>query len=80
MKDFDIKVCNIQPTGVHTNMVEEYNKECPSNPLRMEHLLQPDDISDTVEYILNSSKNCVPQEILLLAQREIYENVLKSKL
>ena len=62
VREYGTKVCTINPGFVNTSMV---------NPERLnpELMMQPNDIAEAVNYVLNSSETACPTEILIQPQR-----------
>tara|TARA_B100001079_G_scaffold129582_1_gene111185 strand:+ start:42 stop:791 length:750 start_codon:yes stop_codon:yes gene_type:complete len=62
VREYGTKVCTINPGFVNTSMV---------NPERLnpELMMQPDDISQVVQFILNTSTTACPTEITIQPQR-----------
>eukprot|EP01084_Bolivina_argentea_P023478 43796_1 len=72
LKDYGIKVCQIMPGWVNTEMVNKYDG------LILENMIQSSDISYTVNFILNCPETMCPLEILVCPQYTVKKN--KSKL
>eukprot|EP01083_Nonionella_stella_P002628 7528_1 len=64
LKDFGIKVCQIMPGMVNTEMTKKYEET-----MILENMIQSNDISYAVNFILNCPDTCCPLEILLYPQR-----------
>jgi NADP-dependent 3-hydroxy acid dehydrogenase YdfG len=62
VRDHGIKVSTIMPGFVETAMTSAYD-------FNAAHLIQPDDVADAVEYVLNSSAGCCPTEIVIRPQK-----------
>ena len=68
VREYGTKVCSINPGFVNTSMV---------NPKRLnpELMMQPSDIARAVHFILNSSENACPTEIVMQPQRSPWKKV-----
>ena len=62
VREYGTKVCTINPGFVNTSMV---------NPERLnsELMMQPNDIAEAVNFVLNTSKTACPTEIIIQPQR-----------
>ena len=62
VREYGTKICTINPGFVNTSMV---------NPERLnpELMMQPNDIADVVEFVLNTSETICPTEITVQPQR-----------
>ena len=62
VREYGTKICTINPGFVNTSMV---------NPERLnpELMMQPNDIADVVEFVLNTSETICPTEITVQSQR-----------
>ena len=62
VREYGTKVCTINPGFVNTSMV---------NPERLnpELMMQPNDIAEAVNFVLNASETACPTEILIQPQR-----------
>ena len=62
VREYGTKVCTINPGFVNTSMV---------NPERLnpELMMQPSDIAEVVNFVLNTSETACPTEILIQPQR-----------
>lgn len=65
VREKNIKVCAICPGFVNTGFVS-------NNKINREKMIQPDDVADTVRYVLNSSDTFCPTEITMRPQRSPY--------
>ena len=66
VREFGTKVCNIKPGWVNTPLVK--NAEGIDKAL----MIQPDDIAQTVLYVLSMPETACPTEILILPQKSPY--------
>ena len=62
VRDYGIKVSTIMPGYVETALTAPLN-------LNANHMIQPEDVADAVQYIVNASNTCCPTEIVLRPQR-----------
>ena len=67
VRDFGTKVCTIMPGYVNTELVR-------SNDLNSELMIQPEDIAQTVLFVLSIAGTACPTEITILPQRSPYLN------
>jgi len=65
VRGFGTKVCTIKPGYVNTSLVR-------SDELNSELMIQPEDISQTVLFVLSMPDTACPTEIVLLPQRSPY--------
>jgi NADP-dependent 3-hydroxy acid dehydrogenase YdfG len=65
VREFGTKVCTIQPGYVNTDLVR-------SDKLDSELMIQPEDIAQTVLYVLSMAGTACPTEITILPQRSPY--------
>jgi len=61
VRDQGIKVSTIMPGFVETDLTRELGMDT-------QRMIRPDDIADTIEYVLSVSTNCCPTEIVLRPQ------------
>ena len=68
VREYGTKVCTINPGFVNTSMV---------NPERLnpELMMQPSDIARAVHFVLNTSENACPTEIVMQPQRSPWKKV-----
>ena len=68
VREYGTKVCSINPGFVNTSMV---------NPKRLnpELMMQPSDIARAVHFVLNTSENACPTEIVMQPQRSPWKKV-----
>ena len=62
VREYGTKVCTINPGFVNTSMV------IPDR-LNPELMMQPNDIAEVVNFVLNTSETACPTEILIQPQR-----------
>ncbi len=67
VREFGTKVCTIMPGYVNTELVR-------SDKLNSDLMIQPEDIADTVVFVLSMAKTACPTEITILPQRSPYLN------
>jgi len=67
VREFGTKVCTIRPGYVNTALVR-------SDDLNPELMIQPEDIAQTVLFVLSMSSTACPTEIAILPQRSPYLN------
>lgn len=67
VREFGTKVCTIQPGYVNTELVR-------SDKLNPDFMIQPEDIAQTVLYVLSMAGTACPTEISILPQRSPYLN------
>lgn len=65
VREFGTKVCTIQPGYVNTELVR-------SDSLNSELMIQPEDIAQTVLFVLSMAGTACPTEITILPQRSPY--------
>jgi NADP-dependent 3-hydroxy acid dehydrogenase YdfG len=65
VREFGTKVCTIKPGYVNTSLVR-------SDELSSELMIQPEDISKTVLFVLSMPGTACPTEIVMLPQRSPY--------
>ena len=65
VREFGTKVCTIKPGYVNTSLVR-------SDELNSELMIQPEDISRTVLFVLSMPDTACPTEIVMLPQRSPY--------
>ncbi len=58
MSLYDVKVTNICPSMIATEMAE-------GRKFKLDQMIQPEDITKTVSYLLSLSNNAIPTEILI---------------
>eukprot|EP01084_Bolivina_argentea_P245820 411483_1 len=73
VKDYGIKVSCIMPGFVDTEMVRKLKKR---DTLEFKNMMRASDIAQSVQYVLNCSRYCCPNQIVLRAQR----NPIKANL
>ena len=67
VREFGTKVCTIRPGFVNTPMVK-------SDRLDRERMISPEDIAETVLFVLRMPETTCPTEIVLRPQRSPYKN------
>eukprot|EP01084_Bolivina_argentea_P156564 272874_1 len=69
VKKYGIKCCCIMPGLVKTEMAEEYAKSHPKlYGLEINKFMNPTDIAQSVQYILNTSAKACPTNLVIRAQ------------
>ena len=66
VREFGTKVCTIKPGWVNTPLVEDVADVDPAL------MIQPEDIAQTVLYVLSMPETACPTEITILPQRSPY--------
>jgi len=67
VREFGTKVCTIRPGYVNTALVQ-------SDDLDSELMIQPEDIAQTVQFVLSMAGTACPTEISILPQKSPYLN------
>ncbi len=65
MREFGTRVCTIRPGWVNTPLVKSPN-------VAKDLMIQPEDIAQTVLFVLSMAQTACPTEITILPQRSPY--------